>query len=71
MAKMNEETGGEFNKHLFCLSGASGGSVGNAAYFNLLRAKSIEFTFRADENLNNLKLSMEKRRNFFSSLKKA
>src|SRR5436190_12703167 len=39
MAKMNEETGGEFNKHLFCLSGASGGSVGNAAYFNLLRAK--------------------------------
>ena len=44
MAKMNEETGGEFNKHLFCLSGASGGSVGNAAYFNLLRAKQISDT---------------------------
>src|SRR6187399_2795647 len=44
MAKMNEETGGEFNKHLFCLSGASGGSVGNAAYFNLLRAKQTSDT---------------------------
>ncbi|HMK17271.1 MAG TPA: hypothetical protein VK492_03655 [Chitinophagaceae bacterium] len=44
MAKMNEETNGEFNKHLFCLSGASGGSVGNAAYFNLLRAKQISDT---------------------------
>ena len=48
MAKMNEETGGEFNKHLFCLSGASGGSVGNAAYFNLLRAKQINDTITHD-----------------------
>jgi hypothetical protein len=48
MAKMNEETGGEFNKHLFCLSGASGGSVGNAAYFNLLRAKQISDTIAHD-----------------------
>jgi len=48
MAKMNEETGGEFNKHLFCLSGASGGSVGNAAYFNLLRAKQISDTITHD-----------------------
>ena len=48
MAKMNEETGGEFNKHLFCLSGASGGSVGNAAYFNLLRAKQTSDTVTHD-----------------------
>ena len=48
MAKMNEQTGGEFNKHLFCLSGASGGSVGNAAYFNLLRAKQISDTITHD-----------------------
>jgi hypothetical protein len=48
MAKMNEGTGGEFNKHLFCLSGASGGSVGNAAYFNLLRAKQISDTITHD-----------------------
>jgi hypothetical protein len=48
MAKMNEETKGEFNKHLFCLSGASGGSVGNAAYFNLLRAKQASDTITHD-----------------------
>jgi len=48
MAKMNEETKGEFNKHLFCLSGASGGSVGNAAYFNLLRAKQVSDTITHD-----------------------
>jgi signal transduction histidine kinase len=39
--------------------------------FNLLRAKNIEFTFRADEGLNNLKLSMEDRRNFFLIFKES
>jgi len=48
LAKMNEETGGKFNQHLFCLSGASGGSVGNAAYFNLLRAKQTSDTIKHD-----------------------
>jgi len=33
--------------------------------YNLLRAKNIEFTFKVDETLNELKLSLEKRRNFF------
>jgi signal transduction histidine kinase len=33
--------------------------------YNLLRAKNIEFSFRADESLNALKLSLEKRRNFY------
>ena len=33
--------------------------------YNLLRAKKIEFTFKVDESLSQLKLSLEKRRNFF------
>jgi hypothetical protein len=48
MGKINEETGGKFNEHLFCMSGASGGSVGNAAYFNLLRAKQNSDTIKHD-----------------------
>ena len=39
--------------------------------FNLLRAKKIEYTFRADENLNNIRLSMEKRRNLFLIFKES
>ena len=39
--------------------------------FNLLRSKNIEFTFKADESLNNVKLSMEARRNFFLIFKEA
>lgn len=33
--------------------------------YNNLRAKNIEFTFKADESLNKLKLTMENRRNFY------
>jgi len=39
LSKMEDETQGEFSKHLFCLSGASGGSVGNATFFSVLRSK--------------------------------
>ena len=39
--------------------------------FNLLRAKNIEFTFHANENLNHIKLSMEMRRNFFLIFKES
>ncbi len=39
--------------------------------FNLLRAKNIEFIFKADESLNNIKLSMENRRNLFLIFKEA
>lgn len=39
--------------------------------FNLLRAKNIEFTFRTDDDLNNLRLSMEDRRNFFLIFKES
>ncbi|HLF65482.1 MAG TPA: ATP-binding protein, partial [Saprospiraceae bacterium] len=39
--------------------------------YNLLRAKNIEHTFRADESLNDMKLSMEHRRNFYLIFKEA
>jgi hypothetical protein len=42
MASLDSQTNGKLTSHLFCLSGASGGSVGNAAYFNLLRAKQTD-----------------------------
>jgi len=40
LSKMEDSSKGNFSKHLFCLSGASGGSVGNATFFSLLRAKN-------------------------------
>jgi nitrate/nitrite-specific signal transduction histidine kinase len=39
--------------------------------YNLLRAKKIEFSFRADETLNDLKLSLLVRRNFYFIFKEA
>jgi len=39
--------------------------------YNLLKAKNIEHSFRADEGLDNMKLSMEERRNFFLIFKEA
>ncbi len=47
MASLDSQTNGKLTAHLFCLSGASGGSVGNAAYFNLLRAKQTDSTANA------------------------
>jgi len=38
--------------------------------YSLLRAKNIEHTFRADEYMGSMKLSMEERINFFLILKK-
>jgi hypothetical protein len=40
LSKMEDETKGRFSRHLFCLSGASGGSVGNATFFSILRSKT-------------------------------
>jgi predicted acylesterase/phospholipase RssA len=40
LAKMEDLSKENFSKHLFCLSGASGGSVGNAAFFSILRSKN-------------------------------
>ena len=39
--------------------------------YNILRAKKIEFSFRADESLNDLKLSLLARRNFYFIFKEA
>lgn len=36
LGKMEDTSSRVFSKHLFCLSGASGGSVGNAAFYSLL-----------------------------------
>jgi hypothetical protein len=36
LGKMEDETKDSLSKYLFCLSGASGGSVGNATFFSLL-----------------------------------
>ena len=39
--------------------------------YNLLKAKNIEHTFQADEGLNELKCSLESRRNFYLIFKEA
>jgi Patatin-like phospholipase len=39
LSKLEDSSRGNFSQHLFCLSGASGGSAGNAAFFSLLRSK--------------------------------
>ncbi len=39
--------------------------------YNLLKAKNIEHTFQADESLNETKLSIESRRNFYLIFKEA
>lgn len=36
LGKLESETDHKFSNHLFCISGASGGSVGNAVYYSLL-----------------------------------
>jgi hypothetical protein len=36
LGMLHDSTAGKFEQHLFALSGASGGSVGNGAYFSLL-----------------------------------
>ena len=39
LSLLEDTTQGKFSEHLFALSGASGGSVGNATFFSLLRNK--------------------------------
>lgn len=39
--------------------------------YNLLRAKQIDFSFKADENMNGIKLSLEERRNFYLIFKES
>lgn len=40
LGKLEDTTKGDFSKHLFCLSGASGGSVGNGAFLALLKFRN-------------------------------
>ena len=37
LGKLEDTTNGKFSQHLFCLSGASGGSVGNGTFLALLK----------------------------------
>ena len=39
LGALEDQSQNKFSEHLFCLSGASGGSVGNASFFSLLRAR--------------------------------
>lgn len=39
LGKLEDTTRGNFSRHLFCLSGASGGSVGNGTFLALLKNK--------------------------------
>lgn len=41
LGRLDDTTHGDFSRHLFCLSGASGGSVGNATFFSLLHEKLL------------------------------
>jgi hypothetical protein len=52
LGKLEDTSQHGFSKHLFCLSGASGGSVGNAAFFTLLKNAAD----RPDKNLPNKQL---------------
>ncbi len=40
LSKLEDTTNGKFSQHLFCLSGASGGSVGNGTFLALLKYKN-------------------------------
>jgi hypothetical protein len=42
LGKLEDSSARDFSRHLFCLSGASGGSVGNAAFFTLLRDATLQ-----------------------------
>ena len=39
LGKLEDTTGGKFSSHLFCMAGASGGSVGNGTFLALLKLK--------------------------------
>ncbi len=49
LSRLEEESNRMFSSHLFCLSGASGGSVGNAAFFCLLQQR--DSIYRAHHTL--------------------
>lgn len=46
LGRLETETGHNFSNRLFCLSGASGGSVGNAVYYSLLDTATYDENIR-------------------------
>jgi hypothetical protein len=63
LGKLEDTSQHDFSKHLFCLSGASGGSVGNAAFFTLLKNAAD----RPDKNLPNNQLFYEAGKEYLRS----
>jgi len=53
LGTIEEKTGGEFSKNIFCLSGASGGSLGNVAFWHTITAKDKHGTQEMQEYLAN------------------
>jgi hypothetical protein len=54
LSKIETETKGAFSKHLFCLSGASGGSLGNIAFWGTLAGeKKTDPTQEIQDYLSN------------------
>ncbi len=50
LGKLDSTTGERFSRHLFALSGASGGSVGNATFFALLYLRGFNAAYRDSLN---------------------
>lgn len=48
LSLLEDTTKGKFSQHLFCLSGASGGSVGNATFFTLLHSRNTLAQMNSD-----------------------
>ena len=63
LGKLEDTSQHGFSKHLFCLSGASGGSVGNAAFFTLLKNAAD----RPDKNLPNNQLFFQAGKEYLRS----
>ena len=45
-SKLEAQTNGRFSRHLLCLSGTSGGSLGNVAFFASLAQKNVDTGYR-------------------------
>jgi hypothetical protein len=53
LSTIEEETGGKFSKNVFCLSGASGGSLGNVAFWHTIAENNLHGTNELQEYLAN------------------
>ena len=53
LAKIERETNGKFSKNIFCLSGASGGSLGNLTFYGSKQVSGESRTKEVQEYLSN------------------